>query len=149
MVNGEDDFTRERECDHREVLWRVELTDGSVIVQDDGRPGMEPPSAWMRLQSHLNETGLGIRKMWVQFRTNHVHCLPADAEGYFFCKSALGMLSGEESFSFYLLGHLQDEKVVVQHWKVPELILLDVEFRDPTLGPCLIRNPNYVASSTA
>lgn len=143
MVRGEDDYTMELETDRKTALWRAELSDGSVVCMDDHRPGVQPHSAWVRLAEHVGRTGLRIRRLWLQFRSNHKRdILPADADGYFFCKSALGSWGNPETFSFYLVGYLQSEKLVVQRWSVPDLNLVDAEERDPArAGDCLIRNP--------
>jgi len=142
LVTGEDEFTRELETDHKLALWRVELSNGKVIVQDDNRPGVEPHSAWLRLAEHIRREGLAICRMWLQFRSNQRReILPANAEGYYFCKSALGMMNSNSTLFFYLVGYLQNGKLVVQRWAVPELLLVETMERDPAkAGECLIRN---------
>lgn len=144
MVNGEDDFTRFLEDDRRTALWRARLSDGRVIVQDDGRPGMEPASAWLRLKSHLQEhSGLSLLSLWIQFRSHHKkNILPENASGYFFCKSEIGFWGSGSSQSFYLLGALQNGVLTVQKWSVPELILVETKVREiDSAGDCLILNP--------
>jgi hypothetical protein len=70
MVSGEDDYTRSLETDRRQALWRAELSDGRVVVMDDGRPGVSPDSAWLRLAEEVRRTGVRIRRLWPQFRSN-------------------------------------------------------------------------------
>jgi hypothetical protein len=138
-----DDFVRECELDKGMALWRAELSDGSVVIQDDGRPGVAPQSAWLRLADYLFATKLRITKLWLGFRDNQQRdILTANAEGYFFCKSAIGMWGSEETLHFAMLGVLHSGKLRVQRWAVPELTLLEVLERDPiSAGRCLIRNP--------
>jgi hypothetical protein len=141
---AEDDFTQEQSLRHRQAEWRAQLSDGTVVIMDDNRPGVQPASAWLRLARHVQEHNLAICRLWLQFRT-HVEqdILPANAEGYYFCKSALGFLTLKDTLHFFLVGYLTNGKIMVQKWCVPELLLLSVETRDPELaGPCLIRNPN-------
>jgi hypothetical protein len=147
MVSGEDDYTRSLETDRRQALWRAELSDGRVVVMDDGRPGVSPDSAWLRLAEEVRRTGVRIRRLWPQFRSNAQHdALPADADGYFFCKSAVGIWGLADTLQFMLVGSLQGTNLVIQKWSVPELILVEVETRDPKLaGDCLIRNPHAAA----
>lgn len=144
MVSGEDDYTRELETDRRQALWRAELSDGRVVCMDDDRPGTHPASAWVRLAAEVEATGARIVRLWPQFRSNAQRdALPANADGYFFCKSAMGVWGMPDTLHFMLLGHLTGGTLVVQKWSVPELILVEVEPRDPAAaGPCLIRNPN-------
>lgn len=140
---AEDDFTAELQSDRRQALWQARLSDGTVATMDDGRPGASPHSAWVRLGEHCRASGLAVESLWLKFRSNAARrIVPDGADGYFFCKSALGMLNSKDTFSFFLVGYLRDSKLVVQRWQVPELILVDVEERDPDYsGHCLIRRP--------
>jgi DNA-binding NarL/FixJ family response regulator len=148
MVSGEDDYTRELETDHGQALWRAELSDGRVVVMDDGRPGVDPPSAWLRLADEVRRTGVRVVRLWPQFRDNAQRdCLPANAEGYFLAKAALGMWGLANTLHFMLVGYLQGDEIVLQRWSVPELILVEVERRDAkAAGDCLIRNPHGSAA---
>jgi hypothetical protein len=140
---GGDAYTRDLEIDHATALWRVELSDGRVVVQDDHRPGAEPASAWQRLGLYLlAHPDLAIRRFWLQFRSNvHADILPRDAEGYYFCKSALANIASNRTTHFYLIGALTGCTIMVQRWSVPDLTLVDTEAREPKPGPCLLVNP--------
>lgn len=144
MVHGEDDYTRELQMGGGMALWYAELTDGRVAVQDDGRPGLWPPQAWPRLAAHVGRAGLGVRRLWLQFRGHAERPLPESAEGYFFRKSALAVFRTEGTRHSYLLGHLHDGEVVVQRWSTPDLRYVETFVRDPAdplgVGDCLIRN---------
>lgn len=141
MIFGEDDFTRRLEIDSGMALWRAELSDGRVIVQDDGRPGQEPPQAWYRLGDELVKQDLRLVRFWLQFRTNHKRgILPRDAEGYFFRKSAIAQLNTKEVRYSYLIGHLQNGKVMVQRWSVPDLTHIETVAREPVGDRSLILN---------
>src|SRR4051812_18382888 len=109
-----DDYVRELQEDHATAVWVAELSDGSTVYMDDGRPGVTPHSAWLRLAGHLAKSGLGIRELWLKFRSNELRILPSGAAGYFFSKSVVGLLYECSSLSFYLMGVLTGDKVVVQ-----------------------------------
>lgn len=138
----EDDYVRELQDSKRKAPWRAELSDGRVAVMDDGRPGVRPHSAWLRLADFLKGTGLRVRRLWLGFRSNqHRGILPLDADGYYFRYQAVRYI-GEEQMDFVLLGALNSGNLVVQRWQVPEMVLVDVEARDPAgAGPSLILNP--------
>lgn len=137
-----DDYTEEYHL--RETYWTVKLSNGEYVMQDDNRPGVEPHSAWLRLAEYVRQNRLSIKEMWVQFRSHVESTLPADADGYFFRKCAMGFLFDNSTYGFYLIGYLHNGKVRVQKWKVPELLLVEEEERDPAddsqVGQSLIRN---------
>jgi hypothetical protein len=138
-----DDYVRELQDDRKTVVWRARLSDGTEAVMDDGRPGEDPPSAWLRLRERVGNTGVRITGLSLQFRSHQQESiLPANADGYFFRKSALGFLTGTETIESYLVGHLTDGRLFVQRWRVPELVLVEETERDPAeAGESLIVNP--------
>ena len=140
----EDDYTRELECDRGQALWQARLSDGSIVTMDDGRPGMDIPSAWIRLGNYIRESGLSITKLWLKFRSNRLESeLPENAEGYFFSKSVGGDLNTQVQSEFYVIGFLRGEDVFVRVFSVPTLILLKTETRAAsTINEQLIRNPH-------
>jgi len=140
LCRGEDDYTDELQTDRGQAVWQAELSSGEVVTMDDGRPGVDEPSAWVRLGHYCRRNGLRIRRLWLKFRSNVARdILPADADGYFFCKSALGMLNSADTYHFYLVGFIRDGSLTVQRWQVPELVLIESESRpiDPA-SPCLV-----------
>jgi hypothetical protein len=132
VCTAEDDYTLEQKLHC--ARWYARLSDGTVVISDDDRPGAEPASAWLRLGKYLTgNPGLSIREFWVGFRDSNVHTgiVPENAEGYFFRKSVLGFLNDNVTLGFFLLGHLENGTVHVQRWKVPEMILVEKETRNP------------------
>jgi hypothetical protein len=85
--------------------WIVRLSSGLAVFQDDGRPGVTPESAWLRLRAHCQETGDYITEMKIKFRSN-VHVLPANADGYYFSKGARGGLSMTRTMQLFFVGVL-------------------------------------------
>jgi hypothetical protein len=118
-----DDYVRD--CMH----WGVELNDGTVVYEDDDRPGADPPSAWLRLRSHCGMFGVYIVKMWLQFRSHRVE-LPADAPGYYFIKSAFGFYGLDRTFSAYIVGIYDGgDRAYVVRFQVPEIEEIDRQIR--------------------
>ena len=145
LCRGLDDFVWSR------TYWVVNLNNGETIYQDDERPSVSEHSAWVRLRNYCQATGLYITRMVLQFRSHIEEPLPNDADGYFFCHQALGMvgLTGNwrdqttETLGFYVIGYVKDGRLYTQQWKVPELQLGIREERPLDLeSPCLILRPN-------
>lgn len=111
------------------AVWVATLTTGEVVVQDDGRPGRFPPSAWLRLQQRCKSGGVGVRRLTLRFRDREEPAAPDGAQAYFFSKAVAAGLGQEGQQLFYLAGWLSDGLVQVQRWAVPELILLGQETR--------------------
>lgn len=138
-----DEFSRERWL--LEARWTVLLSNGETVIQDDGRPGTNG-SAWQRLATHLQDlNAVRITAMNVQFRDQPPFCLPDNAEGYFFRKSAGAFaFCNEATVQSYLVGYLRDGKVWVFRIRVPEMLVSGGETRDPEdesmVGPSLIRS---------
>jgi hypothetical protein len=145
----EDEFVSELQDASALAIWQCELSDGSVVSMDDGRPGIEPRSAWLRLAAYLKSSGLKIVGMWLKFRTNcDKNILPRNADGYFFSKNVIDALGRSDdeggrqaSPFFYIVGALVNGKIEVQRYSIPSLTLIDTEIRDPeTARESLIRN---------
>lgn len=138
----EDEFTREKWLN--EARWTALLSNGQTVIQDDGRPGADPASAWLRLGMYVTEMNLKIVGLTLQFRSELPLHMPKDAEGYFFRKSMGAFLNTGQTFGFYLIGHLANGVIHVRQYKVPEMILVETTTRDPDdpkkVGPSLIRN---------
>jgi hypothetical protein len=100
-----------------------------LVYQDDERPGVEPPSAWLRLRHHLAATGFRIKQMWLQFRTNRVQIGLPYADGYLFSNMSFGLLSEKgrsEWHSGFVVGVYSEAhgELWAYTFKVPELSLL-------------------------
>jgi hypothetical protein len=119
--------------------WRVTLNNGEQIFQDDHRPGECPTSAWLRLHEYCKQNNLHIVDMSIRFRDN-VHALPSNADGYYFSLGVRAGLSCPVSMPLFFVGTLQNGVLMVQCWKVPEMLYEWTEERDPEGTPeCLIR----------
>ena len=117
VCKSEDDFSLEQRLS--EARWKTKLSNNEIIIQDDNRPGLEP-SSWIRLAQYIYLNKLNIIDFWIEFRSNSIRILPQNAEGYFFRKCILKSFS--QSSGQYLIGYLKDNKVIVKHISVPELI---------------------------
>jgi hypothetical protein len=130
-----------RDCqDAGRPLWVASLSDGREFWADDGRPGAEPHSAWLRLKALVEREELRVVGLRLKFRSVQKSPLPAYADGYFFSKGLVAAMGGAQTH-FFLVGALVDGALRVQKWQVPEMILFEEEERDARLaGDSLIRN---------
>ena len=118
--------------------WEVVLNNGETIYQDDGRPGLDPSSAWIRLYNRCVNEGLYIIEMRFGFR-NNMKSLPSNMDGYYFSHGAVGALGNTRSFSFFMVGFLDNGILRVTQWKTPEMLENHTEIRNvEQAGQCLI-----------
>lgn len=133
-----DEYVTELQEDRQTPVWVATLENGATVWMDDHRPGVEPHSAWMRLGEYVRVTRIRITGLQLRFRSNTV-TFPAECDGYFFSKSVVGILNQETTLSFYLVGHCKYGKLMVQRYKIPELILVDESER-----PILLNDPSLI-----
>lgn len=142
ICTAEDPFTFEQWLSR--ARWTATLSSGLEVIQDDGRPGVHPESAWLRLGAYCREHGLWVHRLQIAFRNENAVVLPQPADGYYFRKTAGGFL-GCETYGFYLVGWLAGGVLTVRKYQVPEMLLVSEETRDPDderqTGPSLIRRP--------
>ena len=113
-----------------ETVWTCTLSDGTQAYQDDGRPDVDPPSAWERLGIYCKENDLHISKMILQNGTNVV-TVGENLDGFYFRKTAGGFMFGDYTYHGFVAGTLNDGNLHVGHWTVPELKREWSENRDP------------------
>ena len=119
-------------------IWIATLSNGDTIYQDDGRPDVEPSSAWVRLRLYCQQNDVHIINMQVRNRS-HVEDIGADHDGYFFCKGAGALIFGDITMHTFNIGVLNEGKLKVRTWRLPELIPERFEERDPYASPeCII-----------
>ncbi len=66
-----DDYVEEMQ-ERRYAVWIAKLTDGTSVWMDDGRPGVRPDSAWLRLCDYVAVHKLRIVDIDLKFRTNRI-----------------------------------------------------------------------------
>lgn len=123
ICNKEDDFIFEK------PMWIALLSNGEKIYQDDGRPDLQIYSAWIRLSSYLKDTKLKIVDLYFRFRSNVVHILPENAEGYYFSNGVIGQLSSDFSINLFVCGEINNGVARIRNIKIPELIVMSEEER--------------------
>jgi hypothetical protein len=102
-------------------VWIAELEDGTEIWQDDDRPGIGEPSAWIRLGHYVTETNNLIRKLHLRFRSNSI-VIPRST-AYYFTRGALGSTGSKKVSHFACVGHLNENNLFEVVWyRVPEII---------------------------
>jgi len=129
--------------------WIVHLSDGQKVFQDDGRPGVETASAWIRLAQCLHENSdIGITRFGVYFRNNSLF-LPDNQAGYYFSKGFLQGVGAAYGLNYYVMGYLEAsthnsfDPVHIQWIKVPELLSIN-RYTRPIVDcpfPAMIVNP--------
>lgn len=133
VCKQEDDFIFEQ------PRWIAHLSNGEKVYKDDGRPGVEPPQAWLRLANYCRQNQLSVIQLTLQFRSHHENPLPSNADGYYFM-NRVEVVQGYPSVESYVIGCLTNGKLYVECWRVPELIITDAQYRDvDKAGPSLIR----------
>lgn len=123
VTKEEDEFTFEK------PRWLAYLSNGERIIQDDNRPGVTPASAWLRLRDYCRQKHLHVVELKLQFRSHYESPLPAHAEGYYFSNKAGAVWGSKETEHFFIIGALVGNQVFAQHWKIPELVLVQEEIR--------------------
>ena len=122
-------------------IWIVKLSNNETVYQDDGRPGVKTPSAWLRLKSYCEKHNLRITEMHIHYRS-HIEHIGSDFDGYYFCKGAGGFLFSDITVSSFVIGTLSGDVLNVSHWKLPELIVMQTETRNRNENEeCLIEKP--------
>jgi hypothetical protein len=125
--------------------WVVKLSNGLHIYQDDFRlysqfTDEREYSTWTRLRDYCKQENVNITDMWIQFRTNR-EFLPSNADGYYFCKCALGAFGTTQTFHMFVTGWVENNIIKIKKWQIPELVLteeLNREIKDDDI--CLIMN---------
>lgn len=119
--------------------WGVELSNGETIYQDDDRPGVSEPSAWIRLKTYCTANHLHIVNFWLQFRSHRQMIGPSNADGYYFVKSVYAIWGDEETVHAYVVGVLIDGRIRGVRLKLPELMPIEDIDRTPDYdSPLLI-----------
>jgi hypothetical protein len=137
VCKNEDDFLEDKS------VWFVDLSNGERIWMDDGRPGVEPSSAWRRLGIYIKENKLKIVSLYLKFRSHIEKPLPDNALGYFFCNKALAFWGEDDTMLSFLIGVYDGQGIIIQEWHIPDLTQQREEYRtiDQIIDPaCLIIN---------
>lgn len=140
VCKEEDDFVFEK------PQWIAYLSNGEKVIQDDNRPGVEPPQAWIRLGNYCRQNRVHVVRLILRFRSHFEETTPDNALGYYFINK-VAVVQGEQNMYFYVVGYLdEDRKIHTKTWKIPELIVIDEDIRNAIgAGPSLIRRDNESA----
>lgn len=112
--------------DKDKTFWRVELSDGTMVFQDDNRPDYEEPIAWYRLKAYCEERSLFVRQMWLTFRS-HTEYIGESDTGFFFSFGLLAYPNYTEHR--YVCGPIINNEIHATIWKVPELLKVEEDIR--------------------
>ena len=126
VTTTENEFIVNRREGH--ARWLVELNDGTLCYQDDGREDTAI-SGWERLRNYRLSTGKWIVGLYLQFRRETI-ALPTGKDGYYFCNAALSWLNSNTTFHYYVAGYVEGGKIIAKKYKIPELILDEEDVRE-------------------
>ena len=120
--------------DKDKTFWSALLSNGKWVYQDDDRPGEIEKRAWVRLMQYCEDNEVYVTQMRIRFRS-HEETMPESTDGYFCRNRVLGAFGagGQASFNGYALGPVIDNKLHIQVWQIPEIILDEItpfEIRD-------------------
>tara|TARA_R110000765_G_scaffold93225_7_gene175808 strand:- start:21742 stop:22275 length:534 start_codon:yes stop_codon:yes gene_type:complete len=128
----------------KNAIWYVTLSNGETVYQDDGRPNVEPSSAWVRLKDYCGENNVYIEEMFLKYRSNVIKTA-SNVKGYYFCKSVSGLLFSDETRHSYVVGSVDGDKVSISSWKTPELTPEFSEIRPrPDSDECIIESKRII-----
>lgn len=134
--------------DQDRTIWIVELKHeigqgDCTVYQDDGRPGIDEPNAWIRLRNCLKQDDeFCIERLAVQFR-DHREYLPIDKHPYcgvnrtggvYFAKGVVADMFNPHPSNYYVLGVVEEDRVHKYWYRIPEVILYDQTW-DPIPSP--------------
>lgn len=120
-----DDFVLEKDV----AYWTAELNNGLIVYQDDGRPGYEEQSAWLRLKKYCETHNLFVRKMRITFRSHTELCGESDT-GFFFSLGIFANCLVQRQQQRFICGPIKDGAIHITIWAVPEILSVETEIRD-------------------
>jgi hypothetical protein len=103
------------------MMWVAELSNGETVYQDDSNG-----SHWIK----LGKTFPTIVDLYLKSGLMEVRPLLKNANAYFFVNQAISVMSSDNTMHFYLIGYRYESIIIIQRWKVPELIFINYEFRN-------------------
>ena len=102
------------------TIWVAELSDGAIVYQDDGRPGLDQPSAWLRMKDYVDENNLYIENLSIKFRS-HVEKIRS-GEFYHFSK-AIACMVGESYEDYFIFSSLNSGKLTRVWYMIPHILV--------------------------
>ena len=110
-------------------MWYAVLSDGVKVYQDDNRPGLSCPSAWIRLGNYVRNNNLSICEIGVKFRS-HIESVAKNKDAYFFSNGVMSWAGGK-SVKTLNLGYIKDDgKFIIRKFVTPELTIEETEIRE-------------------
>lgn len=132
-----DQFLKDRDktvwvCDIEIHPYSPGIIARKTVYQDDGRPGLEEPNAWLRLKKYkeLGFRGSGdghvkIKQIHCQFR-DHRETIPIEyPNGVYFTKGLSADMFNPHPTNYYVLGVVEGDKIHKYWYRIPEVILFE------------------------
>lgn len=106
--------------------WVVKLNDGVTVYSFDRQ---NEEADWLKLKRYCEAENKYIKEMYIHFRSNYVS-MEGGKDGYFFRRGALGGITMDYTENYMYIGYLQNNKIHVSKYRVPEMILQTSEVRE-------------------
>lgn len=118
-----DDYLREYM--EMNTVWIANLSDGSIVYQDDYRPNSGGP-AWIRLKRYLSENELKLETLHFVFR-KHWEFVGQNVYGFYYSRCIRGYPVGGHNSHYFIGGIIYNEygDISYKKFNVPALIVQD------------------------
>lgn len=137
-VNPNDPYLVE----HDIARWAATLSNSEQVWQDDNRPGLDEPIAWLRLKAYIKKKNLRIVSIHLKFRSHIVPLLSSES-GYYMGKGIGGFVGGKNK-DYYVYGYVRSSQLIREWWYSPELVKNKLLGDSKPLAE-FIDHPNYIA----
>ena len=104
--------------------WEAVLSNDTKCYHDEAIP-----LSWQELKKYCEDNNLKIKSLSIGFRSNMIS-LPENKDSYFFRMGERQNLFNNDVSKLFFAGYVENDKLYVHKYKVPEMILDEVQERD-------------------
>jgi hypothetical protein len=117
------------------AVWFAELSNGEKVFQDDDRPGVNPPSAWVRLVDYCKTNDVYITRFYLSNGDGLIYPFEDEEglEGAYFAKGISGDMFSAETTHSYVFGNVCGNELRIKKYSIPDCqFITDSEIRQLT-----------------
>ncbi len=103
---------------------QVELSNGEVVFLDDGRPGCEPASAWLRLKSYCDEQKVRIKNVFAICSNGKIPLVENAESQRLFSINRVSWFNGV-SLDMFNIGVIEGDKIRVASYSKTPFFLVE------------------------
>jgi hypothetical protein len=107
-----------------ELTWVSQLSNNQCAFQTNDT------KSWLNLKEYCDANDLTISWIELQFRS-HIERIQ-QAEAYYIAQTMSGVLFTDNIFGGFNVGRLINGSLYIDTWRVPELIVVDSNVKDPS-----------------